>query len=49
MNLLEYEPMLTKEEWIEHNIFIMKAIGKEKWLRLLLNNLTSKNINTQNN
>ena len=46
---IEYEPTLTKEDWIKHNIFIMKVIGQEKWLNLLVNHLVSKNINPQNN
>ncbi len=39
----EHEPMVSKEEWIAANIKLMDELGKEEWLRQLLEVLESSN------
>lgn len=38
---LEHEPLVSKETWIKANARLIDEIGKEEWLKQLLNVLES--------
>jgi hypothetical protein len=47
MLAMEHPPLVSKTQWIEANLQLMKDMGEEQWLRLLLNTLETGGLKSE--